>query len=505
MHSNFIQTRVGFQETRGSDPCVTWLALCVLGLICIQIIRAPIAESLWLDELLTTWIISPSSFQEIIDRTYTYQAQSPLYFLFLKYWTSWWGSSPLLLRLPSLIFCFGSIFWLALLGKELQIKEPLTVMALPFLSLDSVLKAAITARPYGMSLFFATLSTLLLVRFTHSKKALSLILYALSLIITFYLHYLFAGIVLIHLAWLWIARERLCKMDWSFIAIVLILCTATFIPGLLHLFEWSKRDLGIYLPTAPGILTFLKTVIPLKIAVLCFCCFIATWLFLPWPLKIELPKGTLFLSIFWVCIPPTLFYAWSVINGNSLLIDRYILWRAGGIALLIGSAISAIRRTGAKRLLVCLWILLLATFEMQRTWHIENWSAAATFIKEVYPKRPILFYSGLREAECQKCRNDKDFQRYLHSPLTVLTLQNEIKLLAEYPSNDDMVQQVLALKSSDKLIYVGLPRTRNLSFTSVQKRYSPLSNLLKKEFNLFLEAQHNFGRVVVLSYTKNDK
>jgi len=67
-------------ERRRDALVIACLAILFLQLL---LLRAPLHESLWLDETLSVWV-ALGSFQEVIERAFLFQGQSPLYFLILK-------------------------------------------------------------------------------------------------------------------------------------------------------------------------------------------------------------------------------------------------------------------------------------------------------------------------------------------------------------------------------------------------------------------------------------
>jgi hypothetical protein len=489
------------QRPRG-DKIVRWCGIIGIIVLLIQLIRAPLFESFWLDELLTRWIITSPSLETTISRAQTFQAQSPLYFVILREWAALTGTSPLWLRLPSLFFCYGTLFWLTLLAKELRIKEPFVLVLIPFLSIDEILKSALSARPYSVALFFCTLSTLLMVRFVRRKTILSLVLSTVTLTVSFYLHYLFGGTLLIHCWWLFLQRRQLERRDLLLLTMSWVAILCTWLPGVTQIQEWSQRDLAIFLKAPPSFSLLLGELFPTKLLLLAASTFVSSWLFLPWSLKLYFPIRNFLFTLGWAWLPVLLAFLASHYFGHSLLIDRYFLWYGGGISLLFAALVSAIPREGARRLVVIIWLLLLGSFEVQRTWHLENWSEAAHFIREVYPESPILFHSGLRETECLACHEDKEFAQYLKAPLRTLDVTNKIALLSEIPSESYLVEQVKSLGRSDTLLYVGLPRIQNLTFERIEQNQKDLINTLKEKYDYLLHAQHTFGRVVVLSFLK---
>src|SRR5438552_16858982 len=85
----------------GSGLHWSWLILSVLTLLAAFLRLWHIQESLWVDELHTSWCLQ-GGLDEVAERA-TIGNQSPLYFYLMWAITSLLGESELTLRLPSLV------------------------------------------------------------------------------------------------------------------------------------------------------------------------------------------------------------------------------------------------------------------------------------------------------------------------------------------------------------------------------------------------------------------
>ncbi len=75
-------------------------------------------QSLWLDEAISANVVRFNSFWEIIKNFSPYDFHPPLYYLFLKAWSSFFGYSEISLRLPSVFFSLLTGYFLYLIGKN---------------------------------------------------------------------------------------------------------------------------------------------------------------------------------------------------------------------------------------------------------------------------------------------------------------------------------------------------------------------------------------------------
>src|SRR5574340_131093 len=77
-----------------------------------------INQSLWLDEA-TTALVAKFSLTDIFSKFLPTDFHPPFYYLLIKYWTSVFGYSEIVLRIPSLVFGIGTIYITYLIAKKL--------------------------------------------------------------------------------------------------------------------------------------------------------------------------------------------------------------------------------------------------------------------------------------------------------------------------------------------------------------------------------------------------
>ena len=80
-------------------------------------------QSFWLDEATSGLVIRNFNLEEIITKFSPGDFHPPLYYLILKVWSSFFGTSEIALRLLSLIFGLLTIYFVYLIGKELFNKK----------------------------------------------------------------------------------------------------------------------------------------------------------------------------------------------------------------------------------------------------------------------------------------------------------------------------------------------------------------------------------------------
>jgi hypothetical protein len=111
-----------------------------------------LTSSLWLDEFGTLWV-AEGSFRTMLDRSWAFQGQSPLYYALPWASMQLFGESEIALRVPSLLL--GCLSLIAVYLSARVIEGPtagLYSAALFWLSVPSVLHT-VEARPYSLVLF----------------------------------------------------------------------------------------------------------------------------------------------------------------------------------------------------------------------------------------------------------------------------------------------------------------------------------------------------------------
>ncbi|MFN3218799.1 MAG: glycosyltransferase family 39 protein, partial [Acidimicrobiales bacterium] len=130
-----------------------------------------LSDGLMTDELLSAWV-SSEGVVDAVDRAFTHQGNSPLYFVLLWAWRAVVGSSELMLRLPSVLCIAAAAYHLARLGIELDGGRRLTGVTAAFVLLANtdVMLAGVTARPYALLLLSVVVSARALVHFLHDGR-----------------------------------------------------------------------------------------------------------------------------------------------------------------------------------------------------------------------------------------------------------------------------------------------------------------------------------------------
>ncbi len=157
-------------------------------------------QSLWLDETITARVIQQYSHWEIVTKFSPFDFHPPLYYLFMKSWSIFFGCSEIALRMPSVIFSILTGYVVYLIAGKWA--------AVFFLFNPLIVYYSQEARPYMMVTFLLTTSLYYLIklltnsRINESTKKTNFFFFIFSLFLSFFTFYgslFFIAAVLVYL------------------------------------------------------------------------------------------------------------------------------------------------------------------------------------------------------------------------------------------------------------------------------------------------------------------
>lgn len=402
--------------------------------------RGFLGSSLWLDELLSAWVLR-DGFGQIAERAVNYQGQSPLYYWLLAGWSTLSSGSPSAevsseawLRGFSLLNITLAAIFLYQLAKHLVNREFASIVVIFFVVIDSVIWS-LSARPYAFALFLAIFSCWSLLQYLSHRKLSHLVLYTISGAAVIYSHYLFAGIFLVHFGIVYIfgcqtlggqssetrSYRQLIVPLGSALLVILAVCW----PLLDQILSLAARSSQLTMKAPAGLSQVLDNLMPIY--------FLIYTLF-PLALTLVVWRGALFklpservvlFALLWYLTPLVSLYLLGLLLGSNFLINRYLLWGTPGLALLGAALIYGIRPFGPRVLAVLAAVLFMLVREGGRYWKVEEWREAAVIAAAVAErmepserasKLVYLVYPGLVEADdIEFLKNDRN-SSYLLAP-----------------------------------------------------------------------------------------
>lgn len=166
-------------------------------------------KSLWRDEVIAVEIAAQPTLSEVMDEFRVTENQPPFYYLLLHFWILAYGREDAVVRLPSAIFSLGSVAAFYFLARRLT-DERTSLLATFLLAVSPFLVLfGRMARYFSTSLFFATLSTLVLIeamkRWEEGDSARWWIrAYALSAVVMLLTNYMNVAVFGVHILFAWL-------------------------------------------------------------------------------------------------------------------------------------------------------------------------------------------------------------------------------------------------------------------------------------------------------------
>lgn len=412
---------------------VALVLLVVFGL------RVPLGASLWLDETLSVWVAS-GSWEETIARAVAHQGQSPLYFLLLREVLAL-SRDELFLRLLSVAALggAGAVFYriarrwfppaVCILGTALLV------------SIDHVLVAGLSVRPYSMALLGALGATLALLRwFESGSAARHIYLWAALMVGTFYLHYLFAGLAVVHLVYVGCRWKRLTfAARRSFFAACLVGGLGA-VPGLTQLATLAGRAESLSFATTPSWRQLGQSILPLEAVLVVALGLVLAYIVRPYRIRraaLMAPLADRLPLLVWLLGAPVCLFVHAHLAGHSLYVDRWFLWVAPAASLVLIGVVAAIEDARARFITVLVALSFMIFRELERRWHVEDWRSAAGQLAGIAPAEPVLAFTGLVELEEPTILGDREAYAYLSAPLSVYGVTRSMSLLSVNPRDTD--------------------------------------------------------------------
>lgn len=206
-------------------------------------------QSLWFDEGYSI-MLAQRPISELVALT-AVDAHPPFYYLLLKAWMTFFGTSEFALRASS-VLCGGvSIVAIGLLLKELFSKR-IAVLAIPFLVFAPFLvRYGYEIRMYAFVMLIGVVSTWLMVRAWRTKQVKWWVLYGTLVVIGMYTLYMSAVFWLAHIVWLLLvtrqAKQSIIRQPYWIVYIAAAIAFAPWVPTVLA--QLSSSALPPYMDT----------------------------------------------------------------------------------------------------------------------------------------------------------------------------------------------------------------------------------------------------------------
>lgn len=452
---------VSAAENKHNDNVIVTVLVCLL--IALFAIRAPFSASFWTDETISKWIVS-ESIADVIHRAVLFQGQSPFYYVLLWCVGRLFGGSEETLRSLSVLCSVATAMLVYRMTSKLTKDRAAAFLSVgALLCCDVFQDAILSARPYALAILFSTASVVLLHGLRAHFSQTRALLFTLTVVGAWYAHFLFAAIVIPHLAVI-IRSPRLGRrlLPWSMVGA--LLC----IPGVFQAVSLSRRGGSLSFASMPDHFALLNGAIPLAVTV---SVLVGLSLGLIWGGRFARSDGARHALLFllpYVVLPVGLFAVWTFVSGQSMWVPRYWSWQLPILAVGVGvflNDISGARGRAVARITTALFLVLRIAMQHRV---VEDWRGVAEALAP--GEGAIALYSGLIEAESGEGRDKPEFDSYLRVPLLVYGVQRPIQIIG-LSQREEVIAEIL--KGSSALVVVkraGFEGTSPQHFTAAARK-----------------------------------
>jgi len=380
------------------------ILVLILGLV-LRLIN--LNQSLWLDET-TQAVTSLGSFSNIFNELQG-DFHPPLYHLLMWGWAHLFGSTEIVMRLPSVLFGVATIWFVYQIGKLIKSNSSLTLLAALLMAIAPFhIYYSQEARTYAFTTFITCLSFYYFLRLILNKNPNKLG-YILATVLMLYADYyglftFFAQII----ASLFLLRKKITKIILSFIFVCLLFIPCLFLLSVqlktgsqatFSLPEWGRLVNLSFLKALP--LTFIKfsigriTIFNKEVYALVSGIIFIIYGFLISKSFIKNKKISvekpLSIILFWLVIP--IFLAWLI----SFFIPNYqpfrLLLVLSAFYLLLAYGLSLIKNKIAFNFFLFFIIIVsglsLLTYYINPYFHREDWRGTFNFINQKAQEKQI--------------------------------------------------------------------------------------------------------------------
>jgi mannosyltransferase len=377
----------------------------------------PMTSSLWLDELVTWWVVK-DSLGDTLHRAYAFQGQTIVYYV-VEWLVRHLGSQEWVLRVPSLLALVAAAYVVFRLAERLLDREYARLSVLLFVLSPAVAFEASNARPYAFAVLLLVGSVLALIRWLDAPSVARAAVFVVLAALIGYAHILF---LLALPPMILYASVRYREGS-----------TTVTLRGLVGAFVvMAALDLGLVFEATAllgrrGVLSLANVVsfdsiarliVPTAILTAIVVGSVVAWFTVGWRFVVpSLERSAVILVLSWLVFPTAVLIAVDFTTSIHLFEPRYTLMATPAAVLLTAAMVRSIDPRGARTIIVVCTVL----FSLQASLHVtkvgEDWRWAATTVNARGTDHSVvLLQAGLIESSQLDWFADPERASYLENP-----------------------------------------------------------------------------------------
>ncbi|HPT39195.1 MAG TPA: glycosyltransferase family 39 protein [Candidatus Omnitrophota bacterium] len=381
------------------------LGLILLGGIGLRLYELG-SHDLWFDEVCTSYRAADLVRYLFLDMN------PPLYYVFVHFWTNFFGNSEFQLRFTSVIFGVASIFVLYKLGKLLLDKQTGLISAF-LLSISPIhIWYSQEARGYTFSIFTVLVSTYFFILSLRKNKASLWFAFALSSVISLYSSYFYLFILIGGLSVLIFVKEyRGLIKAWVLSACFILICFLPFLGVFFNHARSVRNNFWITVPSAGSLLVTFEnfnagynagTVVYLLSTILFLLLLIRALM-----QGIRKHKDALIILLAFSCLPIAIIFVIS--QWVPIYIDRQIILCLPFYYIIVALGINSIKKHPAFKMMILFCIFALSALALLNyfsdsmpapyahhigTYTKKPFAPAVSYVKEHYRPGDAIIHSN---------------------------------------------------------------------------------------------------------------
>ncbi len=437
-------------------PSRPWTVLAILAGAALLWLPG-LGRGLWLDETGTFWVVS-GGLEDTVDRSLTYQGQSPFYFVIAWVARIVGQGNEIVLRLPSVMFMAVAAFLMYRLVAALTNRTGALLAAAVFVTSWKIVMEANDARPYALGIVMVVGAMFGLVRWFQTAQRRFAALYVVCAALTVYAHYLLGVMFIVHIIHAVEARRAATRVTLLQVVIAAAAVGVLLLP-LVPQFLAVLAKRGTYSWTGtPGLKALAMALVPPVTLAGLLVGLVAARVIAG--ARIERQRRAPWFAFAWLLVPVLVMFCISRFTATKIFAPMYVIAAEPGVAVLAGWYLRGLRPAHGAPIVVLGLVAVSFVALRFRPFPREDWREAIAEINRLDPggSAGVMCACGFVEASQLDWLRDPERVKFLNAPLATYPPHGEIlRLPDEVPELRDYAAEKLIAFSPrhERLIFIG--------------------------------------------------